>query len=153
MAGSDLFVNRSKLMNLPVMPGHFFHPDSQEMLDRPWTFHYIEGDCSRACGNSPAFRQGLKHLKGRNGLPDMTWCGGLAGVQEHSFHVNSQIPTSLPRRVVHGNSWVPTVVSPPFSEVQMTIVKDTLFRASMGGGSSKCVGKIRAISEVPFSAQ
>ncbi len=30
--------------------------------------------------------------------------GGPAGVQEHSFYVNSKILTSLPRRVVHGNS-------------------------------------------------
>ncbi len=30
--------------------------------------------------------------------------GGPAGVQEHHFHVNSKILTSLPRRVVHGNS-------------------------------------------------
>ncbi len=44
----------------------------------------------------------------------LAWCGGPAGVQEHSFHVNSKILTFLPRRVVHSNSWVPAAAPPPF---------------------------------------
>ncbi len=105
MAGSDFFANRGKLMNLPVRPGHVFHPDSQEMLDRPEHSITLRETVQRACGNSWPLDKGLKRLKGRNGLPDIDlmwwpcWCPGTW------LHVNSQILTSLPRRVVHGNSW------------------------------------------------
>ncbi len=60
MAGSDIFANRSKLMNLPLMPGHVFHPDYQEMLDRPEHSFTLRETVQRACGNSPAFRQRFK---------------------------------------------------------------------------------------------
>ncbi len=60
MAGSDFFANRGKLMNLPVRPGHVFHPDSQEMLDRPEHSITLRETVQRACGNSLAFRQRFK---------------------------------------------------------------------------------------------
>lgn len=40
---------RNKLMNLPVMPGQVFHPDSQDVLDREERSIILRETVQRAC--------------------------------------------------------------------------------------------------------
>ncbi len=91
-------------MNLPVPGLNVFHPDSQEMLNRPELSNTLRENVHWPCRNSPAFY--MFKTPQRLQWPAWYWhdMGGPAGVQEHHFHVNSKILTSLPRRVVHGNS-------------------------------------------------
>ncbi len=59
-AGPDDFAIRSTLMNLPVPGLNVFHPDCQEMLDRPEHSITLRENVQWACGNFPAFKQRFK---------------------------------------------------------------------------------------------
>ncbi len=96
MAGSGNCAMRNKLLYLTVPGLNVFI----QILRKCWTDLSIQlhrGRMFNGLAGSPRpLNKGLNTSKAAMACQILAWCGGPAGVQEHSFHVSSKILTSLP---------------------------------------------------------